>query len=226
MKILQENEQRIEIKSLVQMDLTSYIPENPKSIILLLHGLSEKGKRIYRKLLPFLPQDAIILAPNAPFPIQRESAFGLSYGFSWYFYDAKNRQYFLDQKMSRSALDEILKIYNPDTLPLTIIGFSQGGYLAPLVGMDQTATKLVIGLGCEFRDTLIQSKLHFPLVGIHGADDNIISPESSLESFNKIKHLSPDAEWLSLPDTKHEVSAIMGQKVSDILEKFHAERSL
>ena len=226
MKILQETEKRLELYSRIEVDITTYIPENPESVILLLHGLSEKGKRIYRKLISYLPQNAIILAPNAPFPIQRESAFGTSYGFTWYFYNMKERSYFIDQTTARYTLKEILKTYNPTALPLTIIGFSQGGYLAPLVGMDHQNTKLVLGLGCEFRETLIKEKISFPLVGIHGEDDDIISPESSFASFEKVKHFSPHAEWLRVPNTKHEINAIMGEKVSNILEKFHGERSL
>src|SRR5690606_38009369 len=181
---------------------------------------------IFRKLSPYLPEDAIILAPNAPFPIPRRSEMGLSYGFSWYFYDSVTGKYFLNQDMARDWLKELLKIYNPHHLPLTIIGFSQGGYLAPLVGLDHPTTNFVMGLGCEFRSTLIKEQLHFPLVGLHGKDDDIVSAESSLKNFDMIKHLALKSHWEELPGTKHEINQVMGQRVSTILESFYAKRSL
>jgi len=223
---LQETTTKVEVRALAQFEMSLHSPENPKKVILLLHGLSERGKRIFRKLSPYLPDDALILAPNAPFPLPRRSELGVSYGFSWYFYDSSTGQYFLKQDMARSWLAELLKLYNPSSLPLTIIGFSQGGYLAPLVGLDHPNTELVIGLGCEFRDTLIQEKMHFPLVGLHGKEDDIVSMESSLNNFDKVKHLAPWSHWEAIPETKHEINQLIGKKVASILETFNAKRSL
>lgn len=226
MKILQETTQKIEVKALAQFEVSLFSPPHPQKVILLLHGLSERGKRIFRKLSPYLPDDALILAPNAPFPIARKSELGLSYGFSWYFYDSQTGEYFLNQDMARDWLKELLKKYNPQKLALTIIGFSQGGYLAPLVGSDHTNTELVIGLGCEFRSTLITEKLHFPLMGLHGKDDDIVSAESSLKNFDMIKHLASESYWEAIPETKHEINKLMGSRVLTILETFNAKRSL
>ena len=69
LKILHESSEeswvfnsRAEFKGLVKR------VESPKRVILLLHGLGQRGKRIYRKLLAQLPSDALIIAPNGPFP--------------------------------------------------------------------------------------------------------------------------------------------------------------
>lgn len=226
MKILQEKSSKIELKALSQFEMSYFTPENPKKIILLLHGLSERGKRIFRKLSPYLPQDSIILAPNAPFPILKTSPIGQSLGYTWYFYDTQTGKYLHNQDMARDWLKELLKKFNSQGLPLIIIGFSQGGYLAPLVGSDHPNTELVIGLGCEFRNTLIQEKLHFPLIGLHGENDEILSPEASFKNFDMIKHLALWSHWESLPDTKHEINEKMGERVREILETFNAKRSL
>lgn len=226
MKILPESTQRIEFKALAQMDLCLHSPTDPTQVILLLHGLAERGKRIFRKLSAYLPSQALILAPNALFPLPRKSELGSSYGFSWYFYDAQTKSYFLNQDMARDWLKELLKIYNPQNLPLTIIGFSQGGYLAPLVGIDHPQTELVIGLACEFRDTLIKENMDFTLWGLHGAEDEIVTSDSSLNNFNKINQFSTHSHWESIPETKHEINPALGQRVQSILESFNANRSL
>src|SRR5690554_7487635 len=97
--------------------MSSFTPENPRKVILLLHGLAERGKRIFRKLSPYLPEDSIILAPNAPFPILKTSAIGQSLGYTWYFYDTQSGKYLHNQDMARDWLKELLKKFNPEELP-------------------------------------------------------------------------------------------------------------
>lgn len=208
-------EERINIRSLVQVDLVQKIPYQANQVILLLHGLNERGRRIYRKLLPYLPEDALIIAPNAPFPISRVTDAKIDYGYSWYFFDKFQKNYFINQDMARSCLREILKEKNPGHLPLTIIGFSQGGYLAPLVGLDHAETKLVIGLGCEFRESLVPNAPLFPLIGLHGENDEVVSITDSKHDAEKI-----GAKWESIPDTAHEISPLMGQRIKELMEAY------
>lgn len=226
MKKLQEHqEERWQFQALAVMDGIVRTPEKPKEVILLLHGLNERGRRIYRKLLPYLPQDALIIAPNAPFPLPRQKENRVVLGYTWYFFDKFERQYFINQDMARSWLQAVLKEKNPDHLPLTIIGFSQGGYLAPLLGSDIPETKLVIGLGCEFRSQLINSPLNFPLEGLHGKNDSIVSPYSSEAEIIKLKERGFTCNWREVEETAHEISPLMGMKVKEILEAY-GKRSL
>jgi predicted esterase len=199
--------------------------ENPKEVYLLLHGLAERGKRIFRKLLPYLPEDALVIAPNGPFPLPRQKEGRISYGHSWYFYDKYERTYFLNQDLAKYWLRDLLKTENPRSLPLTIIGFSQGGYLAPLVGEVIPETKLVIGLACEFRTTLIQSQLSFPLVAIHGDKDDIISIDSAKSEAEKLKEIGITTEFHTVANTTHEITSDMGKTVTVVLEKY-GKRSL
>ena len=41
--------------------------ENPKQVLLLLHGYMLDGKFMYDVLKQYLPEDALIIAPNGPF---------------------------------------------------------------------------------------------------------------------------------------------------------------
>lgn len=194
--------------------------DEPTEIILLLHGLGERGKRIYRKLINHLPQNALVLAPNGPFPIARNKEDRLDFGHSWYFYDKYEAKYFINQDLAKYWLRDLIKIENPNRLPVTIIGFSQGGYLAPLVGKEIVETKLIIGLACEFRTTLIIEKPAFPMVAIHGESDSIISIESALAEREKLKELGIDVQWHSVPSADHEINSEMGQLVKKILEQY------
>ena len=226
MKILQEtSEQRWQFTSFAQMDGVVRRVENPQEVFLLLHGLQERGKRIFRKLLPYLPQNSLVIAPNGPFPLPRVKEGRISYGHSWYFYDKFEQKYFLNQDLAKFWLRDLLTIENPNNLPVTIIGFSQGGYLAPLVGKEIKETKLVIGLACEFRTTLIQEKLTFPMEAVHGEHDEIITPTSALNEIQKLKEFGINIGWHSVKDTTHEITAQMGKTVEMLLETY-GKRSL
>lgn len=196
-----------------------------REVFLLLHGLGERGKRIYRKLLSILPETSLIIAPDGPFPLPRPKEGRMSYGHSWYFYDKFDRKYYVTQDLAKFWLRDLLDIENPGKLPVTIIGFSQGGYLAPLAGKVIKETKLIVGLACEFRTTLIQEKLPFPMVGIHGADDEVVKPDSSLAEIEKLKSNGHEVEFITVKETAHEITSTMAMEVKNILERY-GKRSL
>jgi predicted esterase len=199
--------------------------ENPSEVILLLHGLGERGKRIYRKLIKNLPENALIIAPNGPFPIRRNKTPKMDFGHSWYFYDKNERKYFITQDLSKYWLRDLLAIENPHRLPVTIIGFSQGGYLAPVAGGVIPETKLVIGLACEFRSSLIHAPPLFPLVQVHGVNDDVVYLSSAGAEKEKLHLSGIEIEFHQVEDTAHEISLEMALRVKTILEAY-AKRSL
>lgn len=197
----------------------------PTQVYLLLHGLNERGKRIYRKLLSVLPKDALILAPNAPFPVQRLREGRTTYGHSWYFYDKHEQRYFVNQDLAKYWLRDLLHMENPAGLPVTIIGFSQGGYLAPLVGKMIPETKLIIGIACEFRASLIEEPPPCPLVAIHGDADEIVKESSARTEVEKLKERNICVDFHSVKDAGHEINAEVAVKVKILLEAY-GKRSL
>lgn len=225
MKTLQDYEEnRYELKALAVFDGVERPIDKPEQVVLLLHGLHERGLRIYRKLISYLPDNALIISPNGPFPLPREKENRTEYGYAWYFYDRATKSYFINQKLACSWLAELLAQKNISHLPLTIIGFSQGGYLAPILGHALPQTKLVIGLGCEFRENLIDEKIKFPLVGLHGENDFVVNVNHSKIDAEKLIAKGMNVEWETIPNTKHEISEEMGLRVKTILEKYGNSR--
>jgi predicted esterase len=218
-KNLQElREEKWQFTSFAQLEGVVRRVENPSEVILLLHGLGERGKRIYRKLLSVLPKDSLVIAPNGPFPIPRNKEGRIDFGHSWYFYDKSEKKYFINQDLAKFWLRDLLKIENPNSLPVTIIGFSQGGYLAPLAGKEIKETKLVVGLACEFRTTLIHEKLPFPMIAIHGDEDKIISPEMAKHEISLLKELGIEVPF-HLVKGGHEITQEMAKLVGDLWKK-------
>lgn len=226
LKNLQENsEVSRKLSALLTLQTVERRPENPKSIILLLHGLDERGRRIYRKLLKYLPADSYVLAPNAPFPLPRQKSDRVDYGYSWYFYDKFQQIYHVDQTLALSLLHNLLKEINGQELPLTIIGFSQGGYLAPLLGYQEKTTRHIIGIGCEFRTRFFPHSPAFTLDAVHGEADTIIPPDMAKKEIELLKEKNITVQWHPVTGAKHEISSDMGLTVQKILEQY-GERSL
>lgn len=226
MKKLQETkEEKWQFSSFAEMAGVIRRGENPVEVYLLLHGLGERGKRIFRKLSPILPANSIVIAPNGPFPLERKKEGRIDYGHSWYFYDKLERRYFINQDLAKFWLRDLLLIENPNKLPVTIIGFSQGGYLAPLVGREIKETKLIMGLACEFRTTLIHERPPFTMIGVHGEDDEIVTLKSSLHELNLLKEKGIDVDFHTVKNTKHEISSDMVTVIKTLLETY-GKRSL
>lgn len=208
-------------------ELSGVIRRHPeaKQCFLLLHGLNERGKRIYRKLCTHLPEDSLIIAPNGPFPLERKKEDRLDYGHSWYFYNKLEKTYFVNQDLAKFWLRDLLHELNSKKLPVTIIGFSQGGYLAPLVGEVIPETQMVIGLSCEFRRNLIQSFPQFKMVAIHGEDDGIIPLSMAEEEIRKFGQDGFTIDLHKVKETAHEISPAMGEVIRGVIEN-DGKRSL
>lgn len=190
-------------------------PKSPKSVVLLLHGLNERGRRIYRKLGKFIPEDSIILAPNAPFPLT--TGIELGSGHAWYFYDKSTQTYPIGPAVSLKLLTSLINQYNPQNLPVFIIGFSQGGYLAPQLAFRDPNVKAVIGIGCEFRRRFINHIPNFELYGIHGEQDSIISIENAREEITFLKNMGAKTKFSSC-NGGHEITIQMAELIKQYLE--------
>src|SRR4051794_31786006 len=104
----------------------------PRELVILLHGFQQSGKHMADKLAGCFSEQVSILAPNAPFPLPERKPDG-SYrvGFSWYFYNAPMDEYYIDMSVALEYLQGLVLKLGLEKLPKRIVGFSQGGYLAP-----------------------------------------------------------------------------------------------
>ena len=211
--------QRVQFKTESFLDVVTRIPSEPKEVYLLLHGLQERGKRIYRKLRSAIPEDAVILAPNGSYPLPSLKNGETRYTYAWYFYDRASQTYHIDQKYPVAQLKHMIEALNLSHLPLTIIGFSQGGYLAPFVGQELKQTKHVIGIGCEFRTPLLKKDYPFKITAVHGADDKIILPEWAKKEVDYLKSQNIDCEFHLVPETGHEITPQAANVIAEILRK-------
>jgi len=199
-------EKRTKIDSYHLVDFTEYGPDDAKETILLLHGYGEKAETIFRKLSSVLPSDVKIICPNGPFPMPKKTDEGFKMSYAWYFFDPIREQFFIDYDLPATLLQKFIKTQDLDQLPLTIIGYSQGGYLAPFVGQKLSNTTHVIGINCRFRYDMMNSEINFRLDAIHGAADNLVDPVKAHKSFNILKNKGIKGEFHIIEGEGHTLS--------------------
>jgi predicted esterase len=191
----------------------------PRELILLLHGYSESGKRIFTKLSSSLPEDVIVLAPNGPFMMAQKTDEGYKTGYSWYFYNFQTDEYVIDMTTALEFLVGGIEKLGYSKLPLRIIGFSQGGYLAPFLGQRLANTKHVISLHSTYLHEELGVRLDFRADNVVGSEDEIIDSENSARSHAEIVKRSKSGAFFRIAGVGHRIDSEVASKVGELVQR-------
>jgi predicted esterase len=194
----------------------------PTELVLLLHGYQQTGKHLFEKLVDSCPPSAVVLAPNAPFPIPERKPDG-SYriGFSWYFYNPAIDDYFIDMRISIDFLSSLVKELGFEALPKRIVGFSQGGYLAPFVAARLSEGRQVVGMGCELLGTEMKEVGIWPpkfrMDAIHGELDEVVALAGAQRSHAQLIEQGVRGEFVTLTGVGHRITSEMRDALANSL---------
>lgn len=199
--------------------------ERPAALILLLHGYLENGRSILRPLEEALPDDAVVLAPHGIFPqpqlFRKPTHRGVRWSYAWYFYNSFERDYYMDMRYAVEFLAQGVRELGYADLPKIVIGFSQGGYLAPVVAERLEKVRQVIGIGSEFLTEELKepekSARAYRIDALHGEDDDKVSLADSLLGFEGMKKIGFAGEFHRFPGAGHEITPEMRETIRRIL---------
>jgi len=214
----------------------------PTRVFLLLHGYSQDGQHMLKRLEAPIAEwekqsggQALILAPSGTYPIPERSENGWQVGYSWYFYDFTTDEYYIDMENAVLLLNGIVAQAGASfaaqsgssgiaahagvqkTLPVTVIGFSQGGYLAPIFAKSSAQVDHVIGIGCEFLKDEIADPIRFRMDGVHGADDSVVDGLNSQKSHAALVARGVQGAFQLLPGEGHKISRAVSECVKQLL---------
>ena len=184
-------------------------------IILALHGYQLNGEFIFKRLIRHLDlSKTLLICPNAPFLVPMKKEDGFKAGYSWYFFDPKTRNFYINYDPSAKLMHDLIEKININKVPVHIMGYSQGGYLAPRVAeLNEHVTK-VIGISCIFRSNRFVIKDNCEYSQIHGSNDEVVSYSEGKEEFLKLG-LKP--ENFHSVETEH----ILDQKILEKLKEIY-----
>ena len=175
--------------------------EKTTHALILLHGYAENAELMKARFQNMkTDHDLIIYQGFFPLPRKTEGIWHLNY--AWYFHDDFEQGYLISPEFPAGLINQHLKQYSYDSY--TIIGYSQGGFLAPFIAKDNLKVKKVYGVGCQFLfDKLELNKLTFELTQIHGANDDVINHQSAREEFTKFNSFGNTGDFITLDKIKH-----------------------
>ena len=172
-----------------------------KHIYLLLHGYQLDGNYMMRTFKPHL--FGKVIAPNGPFVVPTLKKDSYVPKFAWYFFDPKTRNYYISMDPAAKYLAFILEKENPNHYPVTIIGYSQGGYLAPKVAELIPEAIDIIGLACTFRSNKFTARKDISYWQINSQSDLVIDYQEAMLEFQKIAGNA--GQFYSLKNNGHKI---------------------
>lgn len=177
-----------------------------KRICVLLHGYLLDGEFMFQKLNSLFDQETLVLAPNGPFMIPQKKGEEFFPKYGWYFFDPHKQAFYINYEPAALYLKNILDRYNPDHKPVTLIGYSQGGYLTPKVAELVPEVNTVIGLACVFRNERFHYRSDVIYHQIHGDNDVVVEMNGALEEWAILKDKGNPGKFMELLDTGHKLS--------------------
>jgi predicted esterase len=190
---------------------------NKGNLILLIHGYGQTATEFILQMEAYLQSRATV-AVQAPFPVLVKSAEGRQLGYTWYVYDSKSNTFQIPISAAVDFTKQVLGDLQLAAKITRIIGFSQGGYLAPFVALTLPSVKQIIGINCRFKhEDLLYQTIPFRLDAIHGADDELVDPHNASRSHAELLAKGCSGSFKILPKTTHEISPAVGQAVEEFL---------
>ena len=193
------------------------LPPGPKRVYLLLHGYLLDGKFLYDQLVDVLPKSEVILAPNGPFmvPVKKKDEFLAKY--AWYFFDPNKKSYYINFEPAAEFIKSMLIEMDLIRKPITVIGYSQGGYLAPKIAEIIPAVDSVIGLACCFRNQRFQYRSNVIYNQINSEDDLVVAYQGAKDEFQTLRNRGNIGQMITLKDSGHKLDINYKQQLSTLI---------
>ena len=182
-----------EIKTTIDVRYVLKLPENQKAkfpLMVFLHGSGERGTDLekVKNHSPFtyqnlLKTDVAILAPQCP-----EN--------TWW-----------DSDEIYELIQSIAKTYNVDKSRIYLTGLSMGGWGTWKLATEHPELFAAVAPVCGVTDTEIYKNVEVlkntPVHIFHGALDDIVSPNMSLDIYQKLKKVNPNCNLTIFPNDNH-----------------------
>ena len=194
-----------------------HILVNPKKVFVLLHGYLLDGSFMYEKLLNFLPKESAIIAPNGPFMVPVKKQKGYFPRFAWYFFDPTKKTYYIDYIPAAEYIKSLLIEMELIRKPITVIGYSQGGYLAPKLAEMIPSVESVIGLACCFRNDYFKFRHDVLYHQINSTSDLVVDYEGAKQEFVTLRERGNLGRFVTLNDIGHKLDENYAQELKLML---------
>jgi predicted esterase len=193
------------------------IKEGNDDLVLLVHGYGQTAKDFLEQVQEFFGERSLC-AVQAPFPIPIKTGETTLIGYSWYAYDLQTETFQIPMSTAVDFLIQTLTQLDLIKKVRRVVGFSQGGYIAPYFGLKLPGVKQVIGVNSRFKDEDPElMKLRFRLDAINGTEDKLVEAKKAQASHAKFLAAGVTGEFRLLPKTGHKITEPVGKALRELL---------
>lgn len=191
-----------------------------KELILGLHGFTDSAKALQRRLGDFSSlSSAARLFPNGPFPLPVRIEGGYKEAYAWYFFDMDRNRVVISPDPALTLIQSLVRELGYEDTPKTLIGFSQGGFLAPFLAASLKNVRRMICIGSGYRVDDYVSLGELQVFGLHGEKDEVISVERSRQQFQALQNAGVKGQWIEFKDLKHSMDDASRSRLLEILRQ-------
>ncbi len=186
------------------------------TLVVLLHGYGQSAQAIYQLVGSVIPPQFSVLVPNGPFPLPGKARTVSSLGFAWYFYDSDSDKFFVPYSVPAQLVSDLLVRLQWQHKRIIIVGYSQGGYLAPFVAQELDQVAHVVCINASFRHELMNDK-KFLVHAINGADDEIVDPVQAKLRHKQLEKLGRKGDFHLVEQANHRIDSAINQTLAAYL---------
>jgi predicted esterase len=189
-----------------------------KSAVLFLHGYSDSARSFLRRLgfwekeLPFG-----VIAPNAPFPVPVKDGTFYKEAFSWYFMDSSRKSVLIAPEVAVKLLVDFFRDQGWLEKKIIVVGFSQGGFLAPRLVPALKNIERIICVGSRYRADAYSDWRGVRVDAVHGASDEVINPGEAQSDFEALDLNKYGGSFHVIENMTHRITETCGKKVLELL---------
>lgn len=190
-----------------------------KQIFLCLHGYLLDGAYMLKEFGDKLGEDCLIICPNGPYlvPVKKDEKYYPK--FSWYFFDPIKKNYYINYDPAAKLLASVLDHFNSRNLPVTVIGYSQGGFLAPRVANYNKNVNRVISLASIYRPDRFEIEADVDYFQINSKDDLIVDYKDAQSESLKMLEKTSKYSFNLIENVGHRIDATYHKEFQKILKK-------
>lgn len=209
-----------DVPAKLPMSYRHWQPSGMQHLAIFLHGYADHGgsflRRLFPKGWPTELDNVALLAPNGLFPVPVKTEEGWREAYSWYFFDEAKMRMLISPDFAVIGIKTLLEKYGLEDTPKTIIGFSQGGFLAPYLAKHLQHVSEIIAVGSGFRPDYydVLSAKQIRLTAIHGDQDEVFQVSAAEKAHRKILDLGFEGEFLTIPGVRHIATPEIGEAIS------------
>lgn len=200
-----KNERAISVK--MPHGFVSHGSDKSDELVLILHGYMQDSTQVLRSLEAALPESAQGLALDGPFPLPQLKGPTPRLVYAWYFFEPGQNRYLTSMSVAIDYVLEFLEELEVEPRRVRrVVGFSQGGYLAPFVALKLPQVKQVVGIGARFRHEELETlPIPFRMDSIHGQRDEVVEWGRVNKSHQRLRQAGIRGDDCLLKEAGHRI---------------------